>query len=60
MVAGIDLNMKTGQIVTLTAIPVLVGYGISYYRYSERISPMKVLGSLLILIGVLGVINCGQ
>jgi len=60
MVAGIDLNMKTGQIVILTAIPVLVGYVISYYRYSERISAIEIFGSLMILVGVLGVINCGS
>jgi len=60
MVAGIDLNMKTGQIVILTAIPVLVGYVISYYRYSERVSAIEIFGSLMILVGVLGVINCGS
>lgn len=30
---GLTLNRKTGQVVILTGIPVLLGYLISYYRY---------------------------
>jgi hypothetical protein len=33
MVAGIGLNKKTGQLVMLTALPVMIGYAVSYYRY---------------------------
>lgn len=32
-VAGLGLNKKTGQIVILTAIPVFIGYLLSYFRY---------------------------
>lgn len=32
-VAGLSLNRKTGQMVVLTCIPVLIGYLLSYFRY---------------------------
>jgi len=32
-VAGLGLNKKTGQLVILTGIPVLLGYLLSYFRY---------------------------
>ena len=31
--AGLAMNKKTGQVVILTGIPVLLGYLISYFRY---------------------------
>jgi len=39
-VAGLALNKKTGQIVILTGIPVMVGYLLSYFRYGESIQSM--------------------
>jgi len=60
MVAGIGLNKKTGQLIMLTALPVMIGYAVSYYRYGEKINSMQVIGSLILLIGVFGVINCGE
>jgi hypothetical protein len=39
-VAGLGLNKKTGQIVILTGIPVLIGYLISYFRYGETLQSM--------------------
>jgi len=35
--AGLALNKKSGQIVVLTGIPVLIGYLISYFRYGEKV-----------------------
>jgi hypothetical protein len=32
-VAALAMNKKTGQLVILTGIPVLLGYLISYFRY---------------------------
>lgn len=57
-VAGLALNKKTGQLVILTGIPVFIGYLLSYFRYREMIKPMELIGSILIFIGLLGVINC--
>ena len=31
--AGLAMNKKTGQVVILTGIPVMLGYLISYFRY---------------------------
>jgi len=58
-VAGLGLNKKTGQLIILTGIPVIIGYLVSYIRYGEMIKPMETIGSFLILIGLIGVINCG-
>jgi drug/metabolite transporter (DMT)-like permease len=58
-VAGLGLNKKTGQLIILTGIPVFIGYLVSYFRYGESIKPMEAIGSTLILVGLLGVINCG-
>lgn len=60
MVASLSLNKKTGQLIVLTGIPVFIGYLLSYYMYGESIKPMELAGSVLILIGLLGVINCGD
>ena len=57
-VAGLALNKKTGQLVILTGIPVFISYLLSYFRYGEMINPMELVGSILIFIGLLGVINC--
>mgnify|MGYP000963401259 FL=1 len=57
-VAGLGLNKKTGQLIILTGIPVFISYLLSYFRYGEMIKPMEAVGSILILIGLLGVINC--
>jgi drug/metabolite transporter (DMT)-like permease len=59
-VAGLGLNKKTGQIVILTGLPVLVGYLLSYFRYGEIIQSMELIGSIMILIGLMGVIKCGD
>jgi drug/metabolite transporter (DMT)-like permease len=59
-VAGLGLNKKTGQIVILTGLPVFVGYLISYFRYGEMIQSMELLGSTMILVGLMGVIRCGD
>jgi drug/metabolite transporter (DMT)-like permease len=59
-VAGLGLNKKTGQIVILTGLPVFVGYLISYFRYGELIKSMEMIGSIMILIGLTGVIKCGE
>ena len=59
-VAGLALNKKTGQIVILTGIPVFVGYIVSYFRYGEGIQVLEMIGSIMILIGLIGVINCGE
>ena len=59
-VAGIGLNKKTGQLIVLTGIPVLVGFMISFYRYGEKIGSMEIVGSAMLLFGVIGVINCGE
>jgi drug/metabolite transporter (DMT)-like permease len=59
-VAGLALNKKTGQIVILTGIPVFVGYIVSYFRYGEGIQSLEMIGSIMILIGLIGVINCGE
>lgn len=59
-VAGLGLNKKTGQIVILTGIPVLIGYLLSYFRYGETIQSMELIGSIMILIGLTGVIKCGD
>lgn len=59
-VAGLGLNKKTGQIVILTGIPVLIGYLISYFHYGETIQSMELIGSIMILIGLTGVIKCGD
>jgi len=58
--AGLGLNKKTGQVVILTFIPVILGYCIAYYRYGETIKSVKIIGSMLILLGLLGVTNCGD
>jgi drug/metabolite transporter (DMT)-like permease len=58
-VAGLALNKKTGQIVILTGLPVFVGYIVSYFRYGEIIQSLEMLGSIMILIGLTGVIQCG-
>jgi uncharacterized membrane protein len=59
-VAGLGLNKKTGQIVILTGIPVIVGYLVSYLRYGERINSLQMTGSMMILVGLVGVIRCGD
>lgn len=59
MTAALGLNKKTGQMVILTGIPVFIGYIVSYFKYGERVKPLELTGSLLILMGLLGVINCG-
>jgi uncharacterized membrane protein len=59
-VAGLGLNKKTGQIVILTGIPVIVGYLVSYLRYGERINSLQMVGSIMILVGLVGVIRCGD
>ncbi len=59
-VAGLGLNKKTGQIVILTGLPVLVGYAVAFFRYGETIQSMEMIGSIMILIGVTGVIKCGE
>lgn len=59
-VAGLGLNKKTGQIVILTGIPVFVGYFVSYFRYGERINSMEMVGSCMILVGLIGVIRCSD
>lgn len=30
---GLTLNKKTGQVIVLSGIPVLVGYTLAYFRY---------------------------
>lgn len=57
--AALAMNRKSVQIIILTGIPVFIGYLLSYYRYEEVIKPMEALGSCMILVGLLGVINCG-
>lgn len=59
-VAGLALNKKTGQIVILTGIPVLMGYLVSYFRYGETIELLELTGSIFILVGLMGVINCAD
>ena len=59
-VAALGLNKKTGQIVVLTGLPVLVGYLVSYFRYGEMIQSLELTGSMMILIGLMGVIKCGE
>jgi len=59
-VAALALNKKTGQIVVLSGIPVLIGYLISYFRYQETIESLELIGSLMITIGLIGVIRCGD
>lgn len=59
MTAALSLNRKTGQMVILTGIPVFIGYIVSYFKYGEQVKPLELTGSLLILVGLLGVINCG-
>lgn len=59
-VAALGLNKKTGQIVILTGLPVLVGYLVSYFRYGEMIQSLELIGSMMILIGLMGVIKCGE
>ena len=58
-VVGLGLNKKSGQLVILTGIPVFVGYVVSYFRYGELIEMLELIGSIMILIGLVGVINCG-
>lgn len=58
-VAGLALNKKTGEIVILSGLPVFVGYLVSYFRYGESIESFELVGSILILIGLMGVIKCG-
>ena len=60
LVAGLALNKNSGQLVILSGIPVLVGYLVAYFRYSETIEVMEMIGSIFILIGVAGVIKCGS
>jgi drug/metabolite transporter (DMT)-like permease len=57
MVASVALNKKTGQLTMLTMIPVLIGYALSYFRYGERIGIIEAVGSFLIILGFVGVIN---
>lgn len=59
-VAGLGLNKKTGQIVILTGLPVIVGYVVSYFRYGETLQSLELMGSIMILIGLVGVIQCGD
>lgn len=58
-VAGLALNKKTGEIVILSGLPVFVGYLVSYFRYGEAIESFELVGSIMILIGLMGVIQCG-
>jgi mannitol-specific phosphotransferase system IIBC component len=60
MVAGFGMNKKTGQLIILTMIPVLIGYALSYLRYGERIGIIEGVGSFLIIVSFLGVINLGS
>lgn len=59
-VAALGLNKKTGQLIILTGLPVLVGYLVSYFRYGEMIQSLELIGSMMILIGLIGVIKCGE
>jgi drug/metabolite transporter (DMT)-like permease len=60
LVASLALNKNSGQLLILSGIPVLVGYLVSYFRYGETIESMEMIGSILILVGLTGVINCGD
>jgi drug/metabolite transporter (DMT)-like permease len=60
LVAGLALNKKSGQLLILSGIPVIVGYLVSYFRYGETIESMEMIGSILIMIGLTGVIYCGD
>ena len=60
MCASLGLNKKTGQLVILTGIPVFIGYLVSYFSYGQSINAMQLTGSCLILVGLLGVINCSD
>jgi uncharacterized membrane protein len=59
-VAALALNKKTGQIVILSGIPVLIGYLLSYFRYQETIESLELIGSIMITIGLIGVIKCAD
>jgi drug/metabolite transporter (DMT)-like permease len=58
--ASLGLNKKTGQLIILTGIPILIGYLLSYIRYGEKIQIMEIIGTSLIFTGLMGVIHCGE
>jgi drug/metabolite transporter (DMT)-like permease len=60
MVPALRLNKNTGALNSCQFISVIMGYAISYYRYGEMINDVEVIGAVLILLGIIGIINCGE
>jgi len=49
---SLTLTRKTGLVTLFISVSVIVGYAFSLLRYNERVNPIAVVGSILILTGL--------